>query len=124
MTTNNQEGKPLSDEVVDGLLANQRRRYLLYCLFRYTNPVTLNRVAECVTVWELHVPAEDLPKERLQVYMSLYHTHLPICKAVGVVTHAQAGNMVELTPTATQLKPYLKRAVEDDLAPTDREWEW
>lgn len=124
MGTNDQEKMSLSNEVVDDLLSDQRRRYLLYCLFRYTNPLKLTTVAKCITVWELHTPAKDIPKERLRVYMSLYHDHLPKCEDAGVVTYIQAKDMIELTTVATYLKPYLKRTAKTDFAPPDREWEW
>lgn len=112
----------LSAAVVDDLLADRRRRYLLYCLFRCANPVSLSTVAECVTAWELQTPPENVPDERLRVYMSLYHDHLPKCENAGVVAYSQAEDVVELTPAADHLEPSLERAAERDLAPPDREW--
>lgn len=124
MVLNNDEIPALSDEVVIDLLSNRRRRYLLYTLFRYSNPVPVNEIVECVTKWELPTSVENIPHERLYVRMSLYHDHIPKCAAKGVLTYDRFEDVVELTAVAADLESHLKRACEDDLASSEREWDW
>lgn len=122
MTDEDEHPPALPDAVVSDLLADQRRRYLLYCLFWHANPVTLATVADCVSEWELQIPPEDVPGERLRVYMSLYHDHVPACEDAGVVEYSQPEDTVDLTSVADHLKPYLKRATKRDPGPPDCEW--
>lgn len=97
-------------------------RCLLYRLFRQVNPVSLPSVADCVTEWEVRVPAEERPDERLRVYMSLYHDHLPVPEEAGVVAYCQTEDMVALTAAADGLEPHLRRTAERDLPQADPEW--
>lgn len=120
--TADEDDRTLSTDTIYDLLADRRRRYLLYCLYRYTNPVALPRVADCVTEWELSTPADEVPDERLRVYMSLYHDHLPKLGEAGVIEYSQTDDTVALAPPADRLKPHLERTAESDLAPSDREW--
>lgn len=105
----------LSVGVVHDLLVARRRRYLLYCLHRYTNPVGLPHVADQVTEWEHGVPAEEVLDERLRTYNDLYHTHVPALANADVVAYDQSDDAVELARNAAQLRPYLERTAETDL---------
>ncbi|MFC6989611.1 hypothetical protein ACFQJD_14505 [Haloplanus sp. GCM10025708] len=121
MESNDGDARTLSPDTVFELLAEQRRRLLLYALFQHSNPMTLPTIADCVTEWESCVPADAVPKERLRIYMSLYHAHVPKLETAGVVAYSQPEDMVELNEAATALEPHLKRAAERDLAPSNRE---
>jgi hypothetical protein len=44
------------DEIEAELLASDRRRYLLYCLYLYASPIRLPDIAYQVTVWEAETP--------------------------------------------------------------------
>lgn len=96
-------------------LATRRRRYLLYCLHVYANPVTLADAAERITRWERDDPADELLDARLQVYMSLYHDHVPELADAGLVAYSQEEDMVELTDRATRIREALERTAERDL---------
>jgi len=105
----------LSAGLVHDLLVARRRRYLLYSLHRYANPVGLPDVADQVTEWEHGVPAAERLDERLRTYNDLYHTHVPALADADVVAYDQSEDAVELARNAAQLRPYLERTVETDL---------
>lgn len=109
MTTRNPSSaaKREGDAIDTGerVLANPRRRYTLYCLFLYANPMRLPDVADQVTVWEYGDLPETYEQERLRVYNSLYHDHLPVLRASGTVTYHQSEDMVELGPAASRFEP-------------------
>lgn len=91
------------------LFADSRRRYMLYCLFRFTTPMTLPTVADYVTELEYGGPAESLLDERLRVYMSLYHDHIPLLAETGIVNYSQEDDTIDLTENASALKPRVTR---------------
>lgn len=103
----------LPPERVDELLGDRRRRYALCCLYTRANPVPLPDVADQVTTWEVGAPAEERPEQRLHVYMSLYHDHLPVLEAADVVRYSQASDAVALAERATE--PRVERAIREEL---------
>lgn len=109
----------LSHDRIYSLLAVRRRRYVLYCLYLYANPIGLPDVARQVTEWEYGVPEDELFDERLEIYTSLYHCHVPKLDDADVVAYSRTEDVVELAGNATQLRPYLERAAEKDLDATD-----
>jgi hypothetical protein len=96
------------------LLSARYRRYLLYSLSYFTTPVALARVADKVTELANGEPADELPDERLEIYMQLYHTHLPRLVEAGVVQFNQTDDTVEFGPNASQLVPLLRRLVDEE----------
>lgn len=109
------------DEPVDtmsSVLANQQRRYLLYCLSVYANPMRLPDIADQLTIWTGSNPAdEEYSKERLHVYDSLYYNHLPVLREAGLVEYHEDEDMVELGSAMpaikATLKPYFAREIND-----------
>lgn len=93
-----------SDAELETLLDNRRRRYVLYCLFRYVTPMSLPTVADRVTELEYGAPAETLLDERLRVYMSLYHEHIPLLAEAGFVDYHQEDDSVDLAENALAIK--------------------
>ncbi|MFB6166041.1 MAG: hypothetical protein ABEJ31_12845 [Haloarculaceae archaeon] len=64
------------DHVYDAL-GHSRRRYLCYTLLEDTE-WTLAELAEKVAAWERQVPEHEVSeREREQVFVSLYHAHVP-----------------------------------------------
>lgn len=100
------------------LLSSAPRRYLLYGLSVLTTPVSLPRVAEYVTEWTYGVPADDIPEERIRIYLRLYHNHVPRLVDAGVVTYQQDEDMLEPGANLPELEPELERLMEEEL--TDR----
>src|SRR6056297_131920 len=92
----------------EGLLSDRRRRYLLYCLHMYANPLRLPDIAHQVTVWERPDSPGVCLKARLETYMSLYHDHLPTLRDRDVVQYEQTEDIVELGPEADRLTPSLE----------------
>ncbi|MDS0282863.1 DUF7344 domain-containing protein [Haloarcula onubensis] len=97
------------------LLSDRRRRYLLYCLHMYANPLRLPDIAHQVTVWERPDSPSVCLRERLETYMSLYHDHLPTLTDADVVEYEQDEDMVELGPAADRLRPSLETRLRRDI---------
>ncbi|MFB6281595.1 MAG: hypothetical protein ABEH40_06215 [Haloferacaceae archaeon] len=104
----------LSSERIDTLLTDRRRRYALCCLYARPNPVSLPDVADQVTEWEHGRPAEELPDERLHVYMSLYHDHVPVLVAADLIRYSQSADAVALADRATE--PRVEGPIRAELA--------
>ncbi|MFC7157632.1 hypothetical protein ACFQPA_19580 [Halomarina halobia] len=100
----------------EALLADRRRRYLLYCLYRFTPPLQLADIAHQLTIWEIGEPADDHLDERLQIYMALYHDHLPALVDARLVDYHQDKDTVEFGSMAEQREGTLKRVVRSDIA--------
>lgn len=111
------DGRP-SLERVEELLTDRRRREALRCLYARPNPVPLPDLADRLTRREYDDPVEDRLDERLHIYMSLYHDHVPVLAAAGLVTYSQATDAVELTGLGTE--PRVERAVRAALDDGDR----
>lgn len=105
----------LSPDALHDLLAARRRRYTLYCLYLFANPMRLPDVADRVTEWEDGRPGGTLPDRRLGAYMDLYHSHVPKLVDCDVMRYDQEGDVLELGHNAPQLRPYLEWAAEVDL---------
>jgi hypothetical protein len=116
-----EEVTPPSLDEIHTLLKSRRRRYVLYCLHRYANPLTMLDLADRVTDLECETATEERLEKRLRVHLSLYHTHIPTLAAADVVVYSPDENMVELGPTAAKLRPHLERAVESDLNAVERQ---
>lgn len=100
---------------VSGLFDAPRRRYLLYCLHLFTNPVRLSNIAYQVSIWEGEGTADDLVTARYRTYMSLYHDHLPELTAAGIVEYDQTEDMVELGARDPDLKDRLEEHLSREL---------
>lgn len=106
--TNPSDTAPLSLDVKFELLKNKRRRDLLCYLEERDEVVTLSDLAEHVAAIENGVPESQLSsQQRKRVYVALYQCHLPILDRADVVNFNQARGLIERTPRADQLRPYL-----------------
>ncbi|QFU83329.1 DUF7344 domain-containing protein [Natronorubrum aibiense] len=87
-----------SAETIDeafGLLADQRRRLLLEVMRTYGEAVTLPDAAEEVAVRETGRQMPNISAERVhEVYLSLYHDHLPRLIDAGLLEYNQERDMV------------------------------
>lgn len=100
---------------VGDLVAHPYRRYLLYTLYLYTPPLHLADIAHQITVWETGDPAEQHLDKRLDVYMALYHDHLPDLIDADVVSYEQETDMVDQGPLGKRLKPVVAREFGDEV---------
>lgn len=96
------------------VLENTHRRYLMYCLYLYANPVRLSDIAYQVTVWEDDAADVDVATRCHRTYMSLYHDHLPMLTDAGLVTYDQETDTVTLCAPDAVL-PALERRLSREM---------
>ncbi|MFC7213844.1 hypothetical protein ACFQO4_07090 [Saliphagus sp. GCM10025334] len=105
----------LTADVILELLANRRRRYLLYALRGRTEPIELSKLAEEVAGWEHDVHPDDVAKnEYKSVYVSSVQCHVPKLADAGVVDHDDDNHTVILAENFEQLEPYLRVVIKDE----------
>lgn len=110
-----QEAQELSADTILELLANRRRRYLLYALRGQDGPIELSTLAETVAGWEHDVPPDEVAKnEYKSVYVSSVQCHVPKLADSGVVDHDEDNHTVVLSENFEQLEPYLRVVVKDE----------
>ena len=92
------DGREESTESLDEafeLLAHTRRRLLLEVMRTYDQQLTLPDAAEEVAVRESGRSVTDLSAERVaNVYISLYHDHLPRLVDAGLLEYDQERDLV------------------------------
>lgn len=110
-----EESSPLSFDERLELLSSRYRRYTLYSLAMFTTPVSLARVADHVTELLFGVSAEEAPDERLDVYMRLYHNHIPRLADADVVVYDQREDTLDLGPNVVLLESMLEHLFEGEL---------
>ncbi|WP_121742437.1 DUF7344 domain-containing protein [Natronorubrum halophilum] len=78
-----------------GLLADQRRRLFLKVMRTYGESITLPDAAEEVAVRETGRNVSNISAECVhEVYISLYHDHLPRLVDVGLLEYDQERDLV------------------------------
>lgn len=93
------DDSPFSSELLCEVLVHERRRYALYCLVTYQTPLPLADVADEVARLEYDaqvlsaIPENDVR----QIYLDLYHAHIPKLADRGLVSYNQERDIVELT---------------------------
>ncbi|RQG90708.1 DUF7344 domain-containing protein [Natrarchaeobius chitinivorans] len=113
--TPSQEGHELSADTILELLANRRRRYLLYALRGQEGPIELSELAERIAGWEHDVPPDEVAKnEYKSVYVSSVQCHVPKLADAGVVDHDENNHTVVLADNYDQLEPYLRVVIRDE----------
>ncbi|WP_226040396.1 hypothetical protein [Natrinema sp. DC36] len=113
--TSSQAERELSADTILELLANRRRRYLLYALRGREDPIELSTLAETVAGWEHDVPPDEVAKnEYKSVYVSSVQCHVPKLDDAGVVDHDENNHTVVLADNFDQLEPYLRIVVKDE----------
>ena len=109
------ESGQLPDDVIFGLLKNQRRRDTLRFLDRNGGESTLSELAEHIAAMENDIEVRQLSSDqRKRVYIGLYQCHLPKMDNAGVIEFDKNRGDVELCEPAEQLLQYV---VEDDTQP-------
>ncbi|MFC4436772.1 MULTISPECIES: DUF7344 domain-containing protein [Natrialbaceae] len=92
------EQREESSEAVDEafeLLADERRRLLLQVMRTYSEELTLPDAAEEVAVRENGCKVTELSAERVaNVYISLYHDHMPRLVDAGLLDYDQERDLV------------------------------
>lgn len=102
------DGRLPSDQLFH-LLANRRRRAVLYYLREHDETVSMRDLAERIAAWEHGTTIRTLgSSERQRVYISLYQNHLPKLDDHGVIEYDQSRGTVERTERADQLDRYIQ----------------
>lgn len=115
--TNATAGKDsaLSPSVVFGLLAAERRRYVLYYLDACDGKAEFYLLAEQVAAWENETSIELTTAEMIQrVSTGLYHTNLPKLADHGLIDDGFRNGPITLTDTTVQVAHYVDLARELD----------
>jgi len=95
------EGTETIDETLE-VLSDQRSRLLLDVLTNHEQELTLPDAAEEVAQREANRSITDLSAERIaNVYISLYHDHLPKLLEVGLLEYDQERDLVAVCRPTT-----------------------
>lgn len=109
-TTTGSSRETLTPTDIFPLLADERRRHVLYYLEHRVGAVAIGDVAEQVALAE-----DDLSRDRFErIVTGLYHVHLPKLQEAGIVRYDLERETIERRPTADQLTPYLDVAIVQD----------
>lgn len=102
----------LSTDTVLELLAHPLRRELVSCLRTYEEPLTVADTADEIAIaTNGGIPLTEIAPETVaEIYMELYHTHIPRLADHEVVRYDQERDLVALSEKADQLDPYLELA--------------
>lgn len=77
------------------LFSEERRRHVVDCLAEHRTTMALADLADEVATREHDAPLTEIPAEDVkQIYMSLYHNHVPKLANAGVVAYHQEPDMV------------------------------
>ena len=101
-------------DVAQLVQSDQIRLFGLYCLYVFGNPLYLPRIADHVTEWVYGESPRDLQQERLEIYMSLYHDHIPVLVKENILRYDQAKDHVMLTDWAKQSTQHIETMIEDE----------
>ncbi|GCF13911.1 hypothetical protein Harman_18460 [Haloarcula mannanilytica] len=84
-------------------LGHPRRRYLCYTLLEDAE-WSLTDLATKIAAWEHDVPEHAVTRDqRQEVYISLYHAHIPKLADEGVITFDEATERIETAEHAEQV---------------------
>lgn len=84
-------------------LGHPRRRYLCYTLLKDTE-WSLNELATKIAAWENDIPDNEVTEsQREEVYVGLYHAHVPKLIDEGVITFDEATETITTAEHAEQV---------------------
>jgi hypothetical protein len=99
-------GRTIDLDTAMDLLADRRRRYVLYYL-REEGEADLDELADAVTRWE----GQKTPEHRRRIVTELHHKHLPKLTENGVV---EFDDKVRFVHVDSPLETYLDLAAEQE----------
>lgn len=100
--------KPLAADDVFDALADERRRFILWCLQTYETPMELIEIAEEIVVLETDTEVANGPDVGLEtVHTSLYHVHVPKLADAGIVDYDPDRDVVTLLENVEQYESFL-----------------
>lgn len=94
-------------------LAHRRRREVLACV-REHNVLTLADLADELAVHEHGATIDGIPADTVsELYLSLYHQHIPALADANLVAYDQDQDLVTITEAGTAAHTRLEEAVYD-----------
>lgn len=92
-------------DILFEVLSDKRRRSTLSCLKKYDTPLALADLAEAVAIQEYGAPITEVVSEDVkQIYISLYHAHIPKLDDVNIIQYDQETDVVTLNESSEQLE--------------------
>ena len=92
-------------------LAHRRRRAVLACV-REHNVVALADLADELAVDEHGATIDGIPATAVtELYLSLYHQHIPVLEDAGLVAYDQDRDLVTITGEGSAAHTYLEEQV-------------
>lgn len=105
-----QQSGSLSEETIFQLLSHSHRLALLDCLNKYDETLTLADLSEEVASEMVEEPLEEIDAESVkEVYISLYHSHIPRLEAHNIVQYDHEQDLVTLDFRGDQLVTYMNK---------------
>lgn len=100
------EEHPVSKTILFDILSHERRRFALYCLERYQTPMALADLAAEVARLEHDTESRHhLPRnEEHEVYLDLYHSHIPRMEDANLLAYSHDDDTVSLTYDLSDLR--------------------
>ncbi|WP_290810893.1 hypothetical protein [Halovivax sp.] len=90
-----EDGAPERIDHALGVLADRRRRLTVQVVRDHDEPLALPDVADEVAVRERDRPLPEISAETVtEVYVSIYHDHLPRLVGIGLLAYDQERDMV------------------------------
>jgi len=103
----------LSTDTVFEVLAERRRRYLLGSLAEHGYSLTLADLADEVASREYDAHITEIPEDDvLEIYLSLYHQHVPKLADADVVAYDQDHDLVARAENASVVERVMDVAIE------------
>lgn len=110
-STRSSQTDALSATEIFSLLADDRRRYVLYYLSRHVGGVSLGELAEQIALRE-----DDPTYDRYErILTGLHHSHLPQLVDGGLVRYDVEQETVAGLDAIDDVRPYLDLALADEL---------
>lgn len=104
-----------SPDVLFDVLADPRRRYALRALGESRLPMALADLADEVATRERGKPITDVSAEAVkQVYLSLYHSHVPKLVDADIAEYTQERDLVALSAGYERVEPFLETATANE----------
>ncbi|QFU84757.1 DUF7344 domain-containing protein [Natronorubrum aibiense] len=97
------------------LCCDQHRRIVLAIIIKEQRPLSLNDLSKSIVRHNHHLTITEVPAEEVtQIYLSLYHIHIPKLVANGVLEYDRERQLVQPTERLEQLEPYLATIIDAD----------